>query len=245
MSVIDEVRRFWDEDSEVYDDVPNHHPQDPAEQAAWTAALAALLPPPPARVLDCGAGTGFLSLLAARLGYEVTAIDVSAGMLSRLRAKADAAGVRIEVVEGPAEEPPSGTFDAVVERHLMWTLADPAAALKAWREAAPAGRLVLLEGLWGEADPFGPLRVLGRRLLSFGRPAPTGHHGEYAESLRASLPLGRGTSPAALARLVTEGGWGPPRLHRLRDVEWAATVSRRWPDRLIGVPPRFAVVAGS
>ena len=43
------------------------------------------LPPPPARVLDVGAGTGALSLPLARLGYQVTALDISPGMLERLR----------------------------------------------------------------------------------------------------------------------------------------------------------------
>jgi len=56
-SVADEVRRYWDADSVVYDDVPNHHPTGAAELAAWMAALSDLLPPAPSRVLDCGAGT--------------------------------------------------------------------------------------------------------------------------------------------------------------------------------------------
>ena len=119
MSVADEVRRYWNADSAVYDDVPHHHPTAPAERAAWTAALAGLLPPAPSRVLDCGAGTGFLSIAVAQLGHRVTALDLSPGMLSRLRAKAEASGVEVEVVEGGAEQPPPGEFDVVIERHLL------------------------------------------------------------------------------------------------------------------------------
>jgi hypothetical protein len=169
-------------------------------------------------------------------------------MLSRLRAKAAAADLEVNVVEGPAEQPPPGRYDAVIERHLIWTLPDPRSALRAWREAAPAGRLVLFEGMWGGADPLYRVRGLGQRLLSlraFGRPAHGGHHAEYPESVRSSLPLGSGTSPSEVAHLVSDSGWEPVRLRRLRDIEWAASVSLPWPDRLLGVPPRFAIVAGS
>ena len=40
-------------------------------------ALFTLLPPPPARVLDCGCGTGWLSYFLVRRGYDVVGTDVS------------------------------------------------------------------------------------------------------------------------------------------------------------------------
>src|ERR1019366_8461804 len=57
MAILDDIRRFWDDDAATYDDAPGHHPTSAAVQAAWTAALEALLPPLPSNVLDCGAGT--------------------------------------------------------------------------------------------------------------------------------------------------------------------------------------------
>ena len=147
--VRDEVRSYWDADAQTYDAAPDHYPQRPQEVAAWAAALRRLLPEPPTKVLDVGAGTGFLSLLLASQGYQVTAADLSPGMLERLRAKATVRGLSIEVVEADAEHPPVDDFSAVVERHLMWTLPDPAKALAAWHAVAPTGRLVLVEGTWG------------------------------------------------------------------------------------------------
>jgi SAM-dependent methyltransferase len=249
MSVADEVRRYWDADSAVYDDAPNHHPTDPGERAAWTAALADLLPPPPARLLDCGAGTGFLSIAAARLGHHVTAVDLSPGMLQRLRVKAEDSELDIEVILGRAEHPPERQFDAVMERHLLWTLPDPAGALRAWHDAAPSGRLVLFEGMWGAADPLERLRRTAGRLgarvaRARGGARPPGHHAEYPPTLRARMPLGAGATPSGLAALVEAAGWPAPRLRRLRDVEWAATLGQGLAGRVIGVPPRFAVVAG-
>jgi len=44
---------------------------------------------------------------------------------------------------------------------------------------------------------------------------------------------------------VEAAGWSPARLVRLRDVEWAERRSLPTPERVVGVPPRFAVVAGT
>ena len=42
-----------------------------------------------------------------------------------------------------------GSVDAVLARHLLWTLPDPLAALARWvRLVRPGGRLVLVEGRW-------------------------------------------------------------------------------------------------
>ena len=244
MDIHDQIRRFWDADAAVYDEVPNHRPTDAGELSAWAATLARLLPRPPARILDCGAGTGFLSLLAARQGHKVTALDISPAMLTRLEARANAEGLGIEIVEGRADRPPEGPFDAVMERHLLWTLPDPVGTLRAWRAVAPMGRLVLFEGRWGRGDPLQQARAVASRLLGRAQGRTGGHHGEYPEEVLAALPLGAGTTPAAVVETVTAAGWPDPWLERLHDVEWAASVAAPLSRRLIGTPARFAVTAG-
>jgi SAM-dependent methyltransferase len=250
MSQADEIREYWDADSLVYDTVPHHHPTGAAEQAAWAAALADLLPSTPARVLDCGAGTGFLSIAAARLGHHVTAVDLSPAMLARLTAKAQASNLDVEIVVGPAEQPPNGPYDIVMERHVLWTLPDPAATLKAWRQVAPSGRLILFEGLWGAVDPLERLRRSAQELLARmasavnGARSRPGHHAEYPDNLRRAMPLGSGTHPDALIALVREAEWPNPQLRRLRDVEWASALSQPLLERLLGTQPRFVVFAG-
>ena len=243
MSDLDEIRRWWDDDAAVYDDASGHNPRTGPERAAWMAALAHLLPPPPARVLDCGSGTGFLALIAARLGHHVTALDLSADMLARLRDNAASEGLlgAIDVVHGPATDPPPGTFDVVMERHLVWTLPDPGAALRSWRAAGR--RLLLVESLWGDADPFERWRGRLRQQVHRWQRRPSDHHGDYSEAMRAGLPLGRGTSPASLIDLAEEAGWRASRLERLRDVEWAMRLAFSPLDRLLGPTPRFAVTA--
>lgn len=244
--VTEQVRYYWDVDAATYDASGDHHPRTASELAAWSSAIRRALPAPPARVLDAGAGTGFLSLLLAGQGYEVVALELAPAMLERLKEKAARAGLAVRLVEGDAARPPEGPFDAVVERHLLWTLADPAAALDAWRAVAPAGRLALFESEWGAgAGATGQLRSAARRLLRTVRGQPAEHHSEYGAELRSRLPLGSGPSIETLLELVASSAWGAPRLERLRDVEWASR--RALPtavDRLIGVPPRVAITAG-
>ncbi len=241
-----QVRDYWDVDAATYDHSTGHHPRTLTEQAAWAGALRRLLPPPPARVLDAGAGTGFLSLLMARAGYRVTALDLAPTMLAQLRTKAERSGLAVETVEGNAADPPRESFDAVVERHLIWTLPDPRAALEAWRESAPAGVLVLFESVWGSAaSPEEQLRARARALLRRVRNVPADHHAEYNPDLLFDLPLGSGTSPELLLALVESTSWGSARIERLRDVEWATLAALgSVVDRLLGVTPRFALSAG-
>lgn len=242
MPLQDEIRAWWDEDAATYDNSATHRPRRPAERAAWTAALARLLPAPSSRVLDCGAGTGFLSLIAARLGHDVTAVDLSGRMLAKLHEAAALEGLAIKTVEGPADVAPAGRYDVVMERHLLWTLPDPEAALIAWRTAvSPGGRLISV-GHMREAS--GRARVRGWLHQWQGR-APD-HHSEYPPAIRAALPLATASmDPTLSVEIVMRAGWDAPRLERLRDVEWAERLSVSQVERLLGVPPRYAVVAGN
>jgi len=237
------IERWWDEDAATYDGAPGHVAVSPAERAAWAAALGRHLPPG-GSVLDVGAGTGFLSLAAARLGYRVSALDLSARMLDRLRASAAREGVEVALYQGAGDQPPEGPFDAVISRHLLWTLPDPGRALAAWRAAAPVGRLALFESMWGRADRAETVRQRLRHSVDRLRRVPRAHHSDYDPEVLAQLPYGDGIGPGALVELVEAGGWGPARLERLRDVEWARLLARPPLDRVLGVTPTFVVSAG-
>jgi SAM-dependent methyltransferase len=245
----EDIQGDWDEGAESCDESPSHYPQRPQEQAAWAAALRRLLPEPPLKVLDVGAGTGFLSLLLAAQGYQVTAADFSTAMLDRLRAKAAVRGLDIEVVQADAESPPPGYFGAVVERHLLWTLPDPARALAAWQAVAPAGRLVLVEGTWGTRGvSTGELiRQHARRLARRLQPVASGHHGQYTEAMRSAVGYPDGITPDELVTLVDASPWGRlgrARIERLRDVEWAIADGAPLLESLIGAHQHWAVIAG-
>ncbi|HEX5349311.1 MAG TPA: class I SAM-dependent methyltransferase [Pseudonocardiaceae bacterium] len=243
--IVTRIRGYWDHAAATYDQVPGHNPQTALEWAAWRGVLGRLLPPLPARVLDVGAGTGALSVAAAQLRYTVTAVDLAPAMLERLRANAAAEDLQVTTVTSRADEVPAGTWDAVMSRHLLWTLPDPLGALQCWRAAAPDARLLLLESMWGSAGgPVGRGRSRARDWLQELRGTRHGHDGHYDDAMRAALPLGGGTTPEGLVDLVTAAGWRCPRVERLVDIEWAMSRQLPMPDRLLGVNTSFAIVAG-
>jgi SAM-dependent methyltransferase len=237
------VRQFWDHDAATYDHSATHWPQTAAEVAAWTQLLQRALPAPPARVLDVGAGTGFLSLPAARLGHEVTAADLSEEMLSQLGRKAEGEGLSVATVATPADEPPAGPFDAVMCRHLLWTLADPWRALRRWRGACEEGRLLIVEGAWGRVEPGQRWRARARRALRRLRREASAHHGTYDSAVWRALPMAGGTDPSAVVEAAHAAGWRDAALHRLRDVEWTRVRVQPVPERWLGTIPQFAVTA--
>jgi len=239
--VHESLRLFWDEDAATYERSLEHVPHTHAQWGAWTAALTRHLPPAPARVLDVGAGTGFLSLIMAQLGYRVTALDLSPGMLEILRSHARREGLDIEIIEGAAELPPAGPFDAVVERLLLWTLIDPKHALDSWRQAAPNGRLVCYEGLWA-GDRLEALRYRARGYLRRLRREPPEHHAPYP-AIFGGLAEEARAHPDYLVATVEAAGWACVRLERLSDVEWAEALAMPPLLRLAGVTPEFAVIA--
>lgn len=156
------IADYWDTAATTYDEEPDHGLRDPVTRAAWARRLAEWVPAPAGSVLDAGCGTGSLSLLLAEAGHLVTGVDAAPGMVWRARAKAESAGVRARFLLGEAADPPVGDrpFDAVLERHVMWTLPDPHRALRRWVSMLrPGGRLVLVEGRWRqsaakEAEPY-------------------------------------------------------------------------------------------
>jgi len=241
-----QIGKIWDEDAATYDESPVHCPQRPHEVAAWRATLRRLLPDPPARVLDAGAGTGFVSLILADQGYEVTAVDLSGQMLAILKSKADRLGLNVKVVQADAADPPPGQpFDAVVERHLIWTLPEPGAALTAWRKVAPTGRLVLVEGTWGKTSGVAAAQARARALVGRILRPESHHHDDYPAHIARTLPYVGGLQPAEAVRLVEGSQWGSARFERLTNLERADVSDRGLLAELLGTIQRWAVTAGS
>ena len=241
--VPDALRQYWDADAPTYDDWPEHGAWTPGEKAAWASTLARSMDTPRARVLDVGAGTGFLSLAAAQLGCQVTALDISPAMLQRLRESAARENLEIETICAAAEEPPPGPFDVVMERLLLWTLPDPGPALAAWREVTPHGQLLAFESHTGR-DYLEGLRRRARKRLARVRRLHE-HHGPYPPEVRTILPIRGERWPSGLIQRIEGAGWQSPQLTRLRDVAWARELALPPLYRLLGVTPEYLVSARS
>jgi demethylmenaquinone methyltransferase / 2-methoxy-6-polyprenyl-1,4-benzoquinol methylase len=113
--------------------------------ALWrVATVRAIDPQPGERVLDLAAGTGTSSAAIAKKGAQVTALDLSAGMIEVGRERHP----DIEFVEGDAEHLPfdDETFDAVTISFGLRNVNDPMAALSEMiRVLKPGGRVVICE----------------------------------------------------------------------------------------------------
>ncbi|WP_103341762.1 class I SAM-dependent methyltransferase [Amycolatopsis sp. CA-126428] len=143
------TQNVWDAEAATFDEQPDHGLRDPVVRAAWAELLLPLLPPAPAGVADLGCGTGSLTLLLAEAGHDVCGVDLSARMLDEARAKT--AGLRVELRQGDAADPPcpDHSCDVVLVRHVLWAMPDPAAAVGRWvRLLKPGGLLLLVEGRW-------------------------------------------------------------------------------------------------
>ncbi|MEM9304511.1 MAG: class I SAM-dependent methyltransferase, partial [Pseudomonadota bacterium] len=76
------------------------HPETFARAAEELPAIIALAGIPVARVLDLGCGPGRHAVPFAEAGLAVTGVDLSRTLLDQGRARAAAAGVELEWIEG-------------------------------------------------------------------------------------------------------------------------------------------------
>jgi SAM-dependent methyltransferase len=160
------ITAYWDDAASGFDAEPDHGLGDPVVRVAWALRLRGWLPSPPCDVLDVGCGTGSLSRLMLEDGHRVVGTDLSPNMVEAARLKC--AGLDASFSVGDATEPPvsARSQDAVVVRHLLWTLPDPHLALARWtRTLRDGGRLVLVEGRWAQPSTAGPYAADSERML--------------------------------------------------------------------------------
>ncbi|HXI10255.1 MAG TPA: class I SAM-dependent methyltransferase [Thermodesulfobacteriota bacterium] len=117
-------------------------------------AIMSVLPPPPARLLDLGCGTGWTSCFFARRGYEVTGQDIAADMIEQARKKSAEEGLgNIRFVASDYEEMGfEGEFDCAVFFDSLHHAVDEEAAVRSvYRALKPGGLCVTAEpGVWHE-----------------------------------------------------------------------------------------------
>jgi ubiquinone/menaquinone biosynthesis C-methylase UbiE len=204
----DAIRKSWDHSSVMYDSCPGHGIGTDEEKVAWKQELNWKLPQSPQRVLDVGCGTGAMGLLFAEMGHQVTAVDLSEAMVEKAREKANAQKLSIDLRTGDAEHLPfnDGSFDVVVNRHLLWTLPHPDIALKEWYRVLNNGGVVLIiEGVWKDRS----FPIQAKRILSDGLAKIFGHThgGHYDKNLRRQLPYDGGVPKETMMSDLENAGF--------------------------------------
>lgn len=139
---LEETRSAWDGIAAGYDRHVGTRNVDLA-----TAALDRLGPAAGRRLLDVAAGSGALSVTAARRGFEVTAVDLSPAMIGRLRARADDQGLHIDarVMDGHALDLGDDSFDVAASVYGVMVFPDLQRGLRELaRVTRPGGKVLVV-----------------------------------------------------------------------------------------------------
>ena len=116
-------------------------------------ALISLLPAPPAKILDIGAGSGWTSCFYALSGYEVTATDIAPEMVELAKINAARYNVVLDAVVSDFESLLfENQFDAVIFYDCLHHAEDEVLALRsAYRALKKGGICITLEPGSGHA----------------------------------------------------------------------------------------------
>lgn len=162
-------------------------------------------------MLDVGIGAGFLALLFAEMGHEVTGVDLSAGMLEKAKHNAENMGLEVDIFYGDAESLPfeDNSFDLVVNKFLLWTLPHPSHAVREWKRVLkPGGRIFAIDGDW--FDPRRSRRIKrlayewSERFMKKNHISLVFKH--YYRPIKNYLPLFEEISPENASFLFSETG---------------------------------------
>jgi SAM-dependent methyltransferase len=156
---------------------------DRGPQLQQIGALLSVLPEPPARLLDCGCGTGWLTWMLQRCGYAVTGLDVAAQAVELAQSNPPFTDLAApQFVVAPVEAMPfENAFDAVIFFDSLHHSVDERAALRsAFRALVPGGVLITSEPGKGHAA------ASSQQMSEFGvteRDMPAGHIRKVGEEV--------------------------------------------------------------
>lgn len=148
---IEQIRGAWNSIADGFDEFVT-----PKTLVLGEEVMRRLELRPGMRLLDVAAGSGGLSIPAARIGAEVVATDLAPAMIERLTARAHAEGLstlRGRAMDGQALELDDDAFDVAVSLNGVSLFPDMARGLaELARVTRPGGRVVIVA--------FGPIETV-------------------------------------------------------------------------------------
>jgi tellurite methyltransferase len=149
--------RYWWRHGDPYSPDPDAYPTALLPQMLLRLILARAKTDPDdgraRRALDLGAGEGADAIRLALLGYEVTAVDVSAAATDKISGFATAVGVGMAVVTADiGEYDPEGQFDVITCNGVLHYIRDKASIIGRMQAATRAGGLNIVSA-WSTYSP--------------------------------------------------------------------------------------------
>ncbi len=240
------VKKFWDCSSTTYDSSPGHSMGSKGEKDAWKQELSRNLPSSPQTILDVGCGTGAIGVLFAEMGHHVTGLDLSEAMMAKARQKAKECKLTIDMRTGDAEHLPfgDGTFDVVVNRHLLWTLPHPEIALKEWNRVLKTdGMLLIVDGVWDDKR----LATRMRRGIGDGLTRlferDDAHHRSYDKNLRSLLPHDGGMPRKTVLAYLERAGFSQMNFRDLMYIREMQKQQLAWYRKIAPTKSYYILVA--
>jgi ubiquinone/menaquinone biosynthesis C-methylase UbiE len=143
ISQAEDARTAWDQIAAGFDEFVTGSGMPVAEDGLRRAGLGSGM-----RVLDVASGSGALSIPAARLGAQVTAVDLSPNMIERLQARARQEGlsnIEARVMDAHALDLPDDMFDIAASQFGVMLVPDlPKALGEMARVTRPGGRVLII-----------------------------------------------------------------------------------------------------
>jgi ubiquinone/menaquinone biosynthesis C-methylase UbiE len=226
----DQQAALWDDHVAVYEAV-----FEPLTTAFGRRALDLLAIPVGSRIIDVGAGSGGIALLAQSRDIDVLAIDASERMVQRIRARADAMGncagrIRAEVMDGTALTLPDDSFDAAMSVFGVVLFSDAESGVREMTRVVKPGAPIAVV-TWTEMERYELAARLLDAIASVRGPLPP------PKVLPAQL---RFREPSVFRALLVSAGLDVKSITRLEE-QWKLP-SAAWIAENVGFAPGMSAM---
>ncbi|MDK2938695.1 MAG: hypothetical protein PWQ51_859 [Methanolobus sp.] len=239
------IQNYWDYRSETYN--TSVVEQSEEEKMLLTNILSSTMSNRNGlKVLDVGTGPGVLALIAAELGNNVTAVDLSEKMIEKARENALMRTLDIDFMQGDAEKLdfPDAHFDVVMNKYLLWTLPEPTKALMEWKRVLKdGGTIIAIDGDWhNEGLLSRTIRCINNAVKMLKKTKYTRVYNKHYDPLKSDLPL-FSLKPERVIQHFKEAGFENVSVERMDKLFSSSRKSRKLLDVLNCSSPVYVIKA--